>query len=311
MLTVVGKVFSILAMVFIGLWLYRSGRLGDQARTDLTGLLLTVTAPCLAMYTLYEKELTSETIVSTVQVTVAGICYLIIGTILAWAYAKVMKTDQKDRGCYIVMMVGLNNGFMGLPITKEIFGADALYLLAIYIIFMNLYFYTAAVLLMTSGKGAFSLKEAGKALLSPVMMGLLIGGVMMILGIQPPAMVDGLIRSLGDVTVPLSMIVVGLQLGQSNLASILKNRQLIVCSLGAMIFIPLVTFLIVNMMPLHNTVKIVIIFSTVFPAAVIPAVLAEQYGANGKLMAEGVTLTTILSMITIPVAASVLTALYC
>jgi len=311
MLTVIGKVFSILAMVFVGLWLYRSGRLGDQARTDLTTLLLTVTAPCLAMYTLYEKELTSETVISTVQVSAAGICYLIFGTILAWAFAKVMKTDRKDRGCYIVMMVGLNNGFMGLPITKEIFGADALYLLAIYIIFMNVYFYSAAILLMTSGKGAFSLKEAAKSLVSPVMMGLLIGGVMMIFGVQPPAMVDSLIRSLGDVTVPLSMIVVGLQLGQSNLSSILKNRQLIICSLGAMVFMPLVTFLGCHFLPLYNEVKIVVVFSAVFPAAVIPAVLAEQYGANSKLMAEGVTLTTILSMVTIPVAASVLTAIYC
>ena len=311
MLTVIGKVFSILAMVFIGLWLYRSGRLGDQARTDLTNLMLTVTAPCLALYTLYEKELTRETIISTGQVAVCTVCYLIFGTLLAWFFARMAKANPKDRGCFMVMMVALNNGFMGMPITKEIFGADALYLLAIHIIFMNIYFYSVAILLMTSGTGRFSVKEAVKSLMSPVMAGLFIGAVMMIAGVQPPAVLDILIRSLGDVTIPLSMIVVGLQLGQSNLSSILKNRQLIICSLGAMVGIPLATFLIANMMPLYNEVKIVIIFSTVFPSAVIPAVLAEKYGANGKLMAEGVTLTTILSMVTIPVGASVLTALYC
>lgn len=310
MLIVIGKVFSILAMVAIGFWLYRSGRLGDQARTDLTNLLLTVTAPCLALYTLYEKELTQETILSTVQVACGAVCYLVIGCIIAWIFARVIKTNPQDRGCYIVLMIALNNGFMGLPITKEIFGANALYLLAIHIVFMNIYFYSGAVLQMTSGKG-FSLKEAAKSLMSPVMAGLFIGMFMMILGIKPPEMVDSLIRSLGDVTVPLSMIVVGLQLGQSNLKEILKNRHLILCSVFCMAVIPALTFLITNPLPLYNDVKIVIIFSTVFPSAVIPAVLAEKYGANGKLMAEGVTLTTILSMVSIPVAASLLTALYC
>ncbi|MGN0714012.1 MAG: hypothetical protein ACI4LJ_09520 [Anaerovoracaceae bacterium] len=43
----------------------------------------------------------------------------------------------------------------------------------------------------------------------------------------------------------------------------------------------------------------------------IPAVLAEKYGRNSKLMAEGVTLTTILSLVTIPIAASLLPAYYC
>jgi len=307
---VIGKVFSILAMVFIGFWLYRSGRLGDQARTDLTNLLLTVTAPCLALYTLYEKELTQETIISTLQVSGGAVCYLIIGSVLAWIFARLIKTDPKDRGCYMVLMVALNNGFMGLPITKEIFGSNALYLLAIHIVFMNIYFYSAAVLQMTAGQG-FSLKEAARSLMSPVMAGLFIGMIMMIVGVQPPDMVDSLIRSLGDVTVPLSMIVVGLQLGQSNFRSILGNRKLLLCSAFCMAAIPLITFLITDMLPLYNDVKIVIIFSTVFPSAVIPAVLAEKYGANGKLMAEGVTMTTILSMITIPVAASLLTAIYC
>ena len=104
---------------------------------------------------------------------------------------------------------------------------------------------------------------------------------------------------------------VGLQLGQSNFKSILKNRQLILASLMAMIGIPLVTFFITDLLPLYDEVKIVIIFSAVFPSAVIPAVLAEKYGRNSKLMAEGVTLTTIMSMVTISIAASLLTAYYC
>lgn len=61
MFIIFGKVFAILAMVGIGFLLYRTGKLEDQARTDLTTLLLTVTTPCLSLYTLYEKELTRET----------------------------------------------------------------------------------------------------------------------------------------------------------------------------------------------------------------------------------------------------------
>ena len=310
MIIIFGKVFSILAMVGVGFLLYRSGKLGDRARTDLTILLLTVTTPCLALYTLYEKELTRETMVSTAQAFCGAIGYILVASILASIFARLIRAKVEDRGCFIVLMVALNNGFMGFPVTKEIFGGDVLYLLVIHNIFMNIYFYSIAVMQMNSGQG-FKLKEAVRSLMSPVLGAMALGMVMLVAGIRPPEILDSLIRSLGDVTVPLSMIVVGLQLGQSNFKSILKNRQLILASLMAMIGIPLVTFFITDLLPLYDEVKIVIIFSAVFPSAVIPAVLAEKYGRNSKLMAEGVTLTTILSMVTIPVAASLLTAYYC
>lgn len=310
MLIIFGKVFSILAMVGIGFLLYRSGRLGEQARTDLTTLLLTVTTPCLSLYTLYEKELTRETMVSTAQAFCGCIGYIIVASIIAGLFARLIRTKVEDRGCFVVLMVALNNGFMGFPVTKEIFGGDVLYLLVIHNIFMNIYFYSIAVMQMNSGQG-FKLKEAARSLASPVLGAMALGMVMLVLGIRPPEVLDSLIRSLGDVTVPLSMIVVGLQLGPSNFRSIMKNRQLILTSIMSMIIIPVITFLITDPLPLYDEVKIVIIFSTVFPSAVIPAVLAEKYGQNSKLMAEGITLTTIMSMVTIPVAASLLTACYC
>ena len=91
---------------------------------------------------------------------------------------------------------------------------------------------------------------------------------------------------------------------------ILQNKTLLLTSVISMVVFPLLTFLIVNWLPLYTGAKIAIIFSSAFPSAVVPVALAEQYGRNAKLMAEGVTITTILSMITIPVTASLLTAWY-
>lgn len=309
MLLIIGKVFSILAIVGIGFVLYRSGKLGDKACGDLTTLMLTVTAPCLSLYTLYEKELTRETMVSSAQAFLGCIGYIIVGSLLAYGAVKLLKAKKEDIGCYVVLMVSLNNGFMGFPITKEIFGGDVLYLLVIHNIFMNIYFYSIAVMQMNSGKG-FHAKQALKSLISPVMIFIFIGVVMLLFGVRPPSLMDDMIRTLGDSTVPLSMIVVGLQLGKSNFGNILKNKTLMLSSLVGMILIPAITFLIVNGLPLYTDVKTAIIFSTAFPAAVIPVALAEQYGKNAKLMAEGVTITTILSMVTIPLVASLLTACY-
>ena len=310
MVLIIGKVFSILAMVGIGFFLYRNGKLGDKACSDLTTLLLTVTAPCLSIYTLYEKELTEETIVSTAQSFFGSIGYVLVTSILAYGAVKLMKADKADRVCYVILMVGVNNGFMGFPVTKEIFGGDILYFVVIHNIFMNIYFYSIAAIQLNAGKG-FHLKDAVKSLLSPVMVFMFIGIAMMLLDLEPPELIDDMIRTLGDSTIPLSMIVVGLQLGKSNLKGILQNKTLLLSSLISMFVFPALTFLIVNGLPLHTEAKIAIIFSSAFPSAVVPVALAEQYGRNAKLMAEGVTITTILSMITIPLTASFLTAWYC
>lgn len=139
----------------------------------------------------------------------------------------------------------------------------------------------------------------------------IIGFIIFFGGIQLPEIVTDFFNTTGDATIPISMIVVGIQLGNSNLKKIIKNGRLILASILNVTVMPFLTFLAVNWLPLTNPGKLILVFAAAFPCAVVTVAVATKEGRNADLMAEGVALTTLLSMITLPITAILLMHLYC
>ena len=107
-----------------------------------------------------------------------------------------------------------------------------------------------------------------------------------------------------------AMILVGMQLGNSKLKKILKNYKLLISSLINVTVIPFLTFLAVNWLPLTNPAKVILIFAAAFPCAVITVAIASKENKNAGLMAEGVALSTLFSMATLPITSIILMSLY-
>ena len=159
------------------------------------------------------------------------------------------------------------------------------------------------------GKSRFA--ENIKAMFNPCTFGIIIGVIMLIFGIKPPTAVDEVVASLSDATVPISMIIVGVQLGSSHIIEMLKNRYIFLVNIAAMIISPVLTFLIVEQFDFLQTgVKVILIFASVFPTAVVPAAIAEKMGKDPTRLAEIVSVTTAFSLITIPLISAFLMGYY-
>ena len=134
---------------------------------------------------------------------------------------------------------------------------------------------------------------------------------MLLAGVQPPDPVNEVVLSLSDATIPISMIIVGIQLAGSNFREMLKDRQVMIINILSMIIIPVLTFLVVDQFDVLETdVKLLLIFASVFPTAVAPAAIAEQRGINPGKLAEIVSVTTATSLIVIPLMAAFLMNYY-
>ena len=104
-------------------------------------------------------------------------------------------------------------------------------------------------------------------------------------------MLDDIINMLSDATIPVSMIVVGVQLGSSKFKTLISRYNIIV-TFVSMFIIPMLTFLVVdNMNFLTVESKVTLIFATAFPTAVMDVISAEQYNKNSRDMAEIVSIS--------------------
>lgn len=314
MAIILSKIAAIFLIMAVGFGINKTGVIPSNATKYFVDLLLMVTTPCMILCSVTSKEFNPDVATSTVQVFICGILFFagsfVLGYFLCKKILKVSPAD--DLGVYIMAFSTVNNGFMGFPITQAIFGSDILYLMILHNICLTLYMYSAGpfILNMNSGKGSFDLKRLLKTFCNPSTILSIVSIIMLFAGLHLPALLFDSMELIGDITVPLSMLVVGMQLGDSNIGRIIKNKALLATSLLKMLLVPLLVFLIVNWLPIAADVKVAVIFAAAFPTAVVTSALALMEKKNSLLAAEIIALTTLISVVIIPAAALFLTGYY-
>lgn len=313
MLVILSKILSIFLIAAVGFFANRKGILPNEANQFLVDLLMKIVCPCMVISAIAGTELKSDTMALTLEMIAFSCIFFLIATIIAFFLCgKVLKIKDKEKlGLYVFCMTAVNNGFMGFPITYALFGSEALFLMVFFQIVLIMYGYMGGVLLVNLGKGGGgSLVDKLRPLANANTVAAVIGIFLLFTGIKLPAFLGDSIDLIGDATVPISMIVVGMQLGNSNLKKILKNKQLVWVSILKMILWPTLTFAVVHPLPLGPIMKIALIFGATFPTAVMVVPIASSEGKDAVVAAEMVAFTTMISMITLPVCAIILNGLY-
>lgn len=313
MTIILSKISAIFLIMAVGFILNKTKIIPSNATNYFVDLLLLVTTPCMILSSVTSKEFDPQTAISTAEVFLGGISFFGLSFLLGFLLCKIiLKVDpREDTGVYIMAFSTVNNGFMGFPITQAIFGSDILYLMILHNICLTLYMYSAGPFILNMNRSSgFSLKRLLRTLCNPSTILSLVSISMLFAGLRLPGLIDESVTLIGDITVPLSMLVVGMQLGESNIRRILKNRFLLITSLAKMLAVPVLVFLCVNWLPLTDDVKVAIIFASAFPSAVVTSALAAMENKNSLLAAEMIAFTTLLSLITIPGCALFLTGYY-
>jgi len=234
MLVIASKVASIFIVMLVGFVIYKAGLLGDDVVPPLTSLMMNVTCPCLIISSLYSKDVSPSLFGETVSVMVCVLLFYIISSALTYLFVRIIKLgNREDIGVYIVAVAATNSGFMGFPIVKALYGNDMLYLMVMGNIMLNVYMMWMEPYILTIGSGEkVSAKNLFDGLKTPIVISMLIGFVMMIFHIRPEGVIDETMTMIGDITIPMSMILVGIRLGSVKFGEII-NKNNIIMMLGS------------------------------------------------------------------------------
>lgn len=310
-------IFSKIAAIFLimaaGIAINKTKIIPSEAIPYFVTMLVWITTPCMIYASITTRDYNSSLLAVTLQMFMLSVLYFIISSLMGYFLCKkVFKVPFEDLGVYTASFGGINNGFMGFPITQAIFGQTIFFYMVISNICLNFYMYSACPLLLHMGdkNHKFSAKYLIKNLLNPATVVCVISVVMLINSWQLPDVLFETIDMIGSITVPLSMLVVGMQLGQSDVLKVIKNKKLVVLSLLKMLLVPLIMFLAVNWLPIDSGVKVGLIFASAFPCSVIISSLALMERKNATLASEMVALTTLISIASIPLMAVFLASYY-
>jgi predicted permease len=270
-------------------------------------LLINISSPCLVVYSLSQQELNRDSISSVVQTALLMLLALTAASALGYLFVKVLKMPAEDRGLYQAAQALTNCGFMGFPLALAVFGDKGLFLMIIANAVFTIFTYSAGVLMLISGKEErLTLKTAMRSILSIPVVSSIVGLVIFAFGIPLPSLLVDFLETVGNITIPLSMIIIGIQLAESRVGEVLTNRHIYEMIVLKLAVIPAALFVVFMWLPVNRFALCIVIFAMSMPTAAVTPVLAEIHGVNAKLAAQIVFITTMCSLITIPICGIIL-----
>ena len=332
MTLVFSKVLSIFLIIGVGFLANRRGILPESSNQFLVDLLILITSPCMILTSIAGKELTADTLLLTVQAFACAVLYFLLLSLAGYTlFGKILRfSPHDDIPVYVMIFVSMNCGFMGFPLTLSLFGDDILYIMVIINIAHTFYLYPFGELQLKlycgnssdsddrsegsersqRSRHLRSLRNAASAAANPCTLAAVAGLILLIAGIHLPEFLFSGMEMIGDATVPLSMLLVGMKLGNSNFRRLFQNRRLLLTAGLRMFVLPVIMFLIVNPLPLATDLKVALIFASCFASGVgiVPVISMEH--KNALLASEGVALTTLFSMVVIPISSMFLMSHY-
>lgn len=266
----------------------------------LSWLVVNVANPMLAISAVVnnEEQIAKKDFYVTVLL---AICFYAFFLILAQILPRLIGVQNSDIGVYKMMTTFNNIGFMGFPVIAAAYGNGALIYAVPFSIMFNILCYTWGIQTLCGGG------ERGnwKRIINIGTISGIISIVLFFMQIPVPKMICSLSAGLSNLTGPLSMLVIGISIAAMELKDLFTDVKLLKFALIKLLAVPVAAMLLVCQVIDNRLICEVFLVMMATPAASMCAMLSQQYGGDYELAAKGVALTTILSVVTMPIVSEI------
>ena len=291
LLLIVLPAFIIFAAEFIG------QKLLDLDIKSISTMALYLMLPFLTFDTFYSNELNMEYF----YMFVLSILLTIVLVLITIICGKLIKADKPHLSALMLGTVFPNSGNYGAPIALFAYGTVAFDYAIIIMVIHGLIQSTIGIFIASYGsEKSTTIKEALMNVVKmPVLYGVILGILFQLAQIElPPTIVDG-IGLLGAASIPTVMLILGMQLAEIK-SQKLAYKYINTVTLIRMVVSPLVAVLLVSFFPINDLLKNVFILLAAMPVAVNTTMLAVQFNTKPNLVSLTTLITTLISLVTIP-----------
>jgi malate permease and related proteins len=292
--TIINQVIILALIMGIGIVARKKGMLNEEVNSKLSDFLLNITLPCLIL-TSFSFEYSAEMMNNVKMIFFYSVLIHIVLIFISKVFA--VKFSEGSKKVIRFVTVFSNSGFMGFPVLLGLYGNIGVFYGAVFNIPWNIFMLSFGSMLFTGKKDLKSLKSV---ITHPGIIATMIGMLMFVFSLSMPLPLEKALVSVGAMTTPLSMIIVGSMLAEIKLKEVFSGFAVYYVSAVRLIAAPLLTLAIMKLLHADQLLTEIAVTVEAMPAAVIATVLASKFGGDTKLASRCVFISTIISMVTIP-----------
>lgn len=296
------QVVIIFLYMAIGFTLRKLNKISDKGVSDITTLLLTLVTPCVLISS-YQQKIPEYSPKLLSGLSMAALFTILIHVIAIVLITPIFKKDgSARRKVNIFTSIYSNCGFMAIPILSSVLGSDGVFFGSSYLALFTFFYWTHGVIVYSGSIKSVSAKEL---FLNPGVIGTLIALLLFLFKLELPVIVNDTVSGIAALNTPLSMIVLGTFLAKVNWKTAFFTPSLYLVSFLRLIIIPLISiFLVLGMQLLFSVDTLIarsVLIPAACPAATVAALFAAKYGSDAVYASELVAISTLFSILTLPV----------
>jgi predicted permease len=329
-LSVFAKMVELFLIIILGYAATRIGIMNRTVKASLSKIILNISMPC----TILASVMMADSLPGVRQIlrllVVSFLTYVVL-YVLAKMTSFLLRLKGARKAAAEFGILFANVGFIGFPVTYAIFGAESTFYTSVFNMPFNLLCYSLGVYLIQKGKqedrladekiepvlenagnqGSKSAKTLVKAaadlVLNPGLIAAVIGLVMALVGWQGPLLLGETCELVGGITTPGALLIIGAALAEMPIAEMFNNGKAYLVTFISVIVTPVVMYLVFAPFTASDPLLLgeTVIISAM-PVATAGTMLCVEYGGDEKFMAQITFLSTLISVVSIPVIAMVL-----
>lgn len=293
LLNLMGKVILLVALGYL---LRRTNVITAQFQKDITAFMLKVALPASVLTTsnnTFSRELSRNLLLIVALAAV----YFSVSLLSMRLLGRILPLSDKGGVLFAMMVTFANTAFVGFPLAEELFGPEGMLYAVVFNIVWMLFFYTVGIS-MFSGETKIHLKNIFSI---PVSLASVIAICIYISPFRFPALIIDTLSSLGAMVAPISMLIIGCSLTQTNLLDILRDRYAYLASALRLVIVPAAVMLALYLLPgIPSLVALVCCLCSCLPIASMCVVYSQEYDCEPVYASRTVVQSMLLMILTVP-----------
>ena len=296
----------IMILIFTGAFLFRQKMLSEDTSRQLSGLIVNITNPAVLICSAFDDSPKVP-----LQTLGLSLCVFVIsyGILILFAYLipLVLRVPNHARYSYRMLTVFGNVGFIGIPLASAVLGSGSLIFVSINNLIYNVLVYTYGISTLKKASIAQHPDAAPtepENILHKLVNAGTVSAVLTIIfylgDFNVPTIISSSLTYAGRTTTFLSMLVLGVSVAQMAPKDIFSHPKLYIFALIRQILLPVGFTLLLGLFIKEPLILNTTALLLAVPAGNMPLMLSKQLHVNESAISQGIILTTLLSLVTIP-----------
>lgn len=284
------QVVAMFLMMVIGAVLYRGQLVDNAGSKQLSNVALYVATPAVILQSLATTFDAAK--------MVAGAACMALSFIFTLVSAGVARLYFRDRQRAAQLGITISNmGFMGIPLVQSVLGEEYVFYISACMAGQVPLIWSYGIWLISQDTSKISLKKIAT---NPSIVAVVVGIVLFCCSIDLTGVIKVTAQNMGNLNTGLAMLVMGIYLAQTDLRSLVRDRNLYAACALRLLAVPAIVIAVMVLLPLDPIVKLVVVIALSTPCGTVSAMFPQMFGGDYRFGAGLVSVSTLLSLVLMP-----------